>query len=144
MRKVITVFFICLAFIVKAQDEVSVEKSIWGVQIGIPNTLISNEPRLIVNEDATGNPTNGLMFYNELRLTNKIALKTEGGLGGYFRAYNHMRLLLTPTITVEPRFYLNLAKRKSQSLRIDNNMGSFIALNINYNPNLFNIRLNSP
>lgn len=115
-------------------------KSIWGLQIGIPNIVIRNDPTQEDNipDIPDGNPTNGIMFYNETKLTGKITVKTEGGLGGYFRVYNHVRLLLTPTIAVEPRFYFK-SQLSEKSAR-----GDFIALNINYNPNLFTIRSNWP
>ncbi|GHU71873.1 hypothetical protein FACS189413_14160 [Bacteroidia bacterium] len=107
MQKVLTILF--LGFVVMTQaQEVSTKKSNWGVQVGIPIISIYHESKLFdSNRDLLdGNSTNGILFYNELKLTDRIVLKTEGGLGGYFREYNHVRLLLTPTIAIEPRFYI--------------------------------------
>ena len=47
----------------------------------------------------------------------------------------HFRgFLLTPQVTLEPRWYYNLKKRKSKSKRIDGNSGNFISLQTSYLP----------
>jgi hypothetical protein len=136
-KNILIVLFTGLTISAHTQ-EANLEQSTRGLQIGIPNISILNESKLGAIDIMDGNPTNGIMFYNETKLTGKIVLKTEGGLGGYFRVSNYVRLLLTPTIAIEPRFYF-----KSQLSR-KSTAGDFIALNINYNPNLFAICFNWP
>lgn len=111
-----------LTFIAKSQNA-SVEKSTFGIQTGVL----------------------GLWAYNEARLTNTIALRTELGfdLGiwetTYYDDYDSP-FILTPVIVIEPRFYHNLKKRYQNSKRIDGNSGNFIALKTSYHPEwaLFN------
>lgn len=101
----------------------SVEKSTFGIQTGVL----------------------GIWAYNEAKLSNKIALRTELGFDfgiwetTYYDDYDSP-FLLTPVIVVEPRFYYNLKKRAENSKRIDGNSGDFIALKTSYHPEfaLFN------
>ena len=122
MKKIVLCFIVlCCGFGIKAQEEVSVEKSIWGVQIGFLGTHV----------------------YNEARLTNSIALRTEMGLdiNAWYSSldiYTSKDYLMVPTLSLEPRYYYNLKKRDAKSKRIDNNSGNFFALKINYHhPNVF-------
>ena len=108
-----------LALIVKSQDA-SVEKSTFGIQTGVL----------------------GIWAYNETKLSNSIALRTELGFDfgiwetTYYDDYDSP-FLLTPVIVIEPRFYHNLKKRSEQSKRIDGNSGNFIALKMGYHPDWF-------
>lgn len=123
MKKTFMTMALCgLALIAKSQNA-SVEKSTFGIQTGVL----------------------GLWAYNEARLTNTIALRTELGfdLGiwetTYYDDYDSP-FILTPVIVIEPRFYHNLKKRYQNSKRIDGNSGNFIALKTSYHPEwaLFN------
>jgi len=101
----------------KAQ-EISVEKSIFGVQTGFL----------------------GVWGSHEAKLSNSIVLRTELGFdsgiwGGDF--YDKTGFLLTPVITAEPRWYYNLKKRENKFKRIDGNSGNFIALKTSYHPDWF-------
>lgn len=117
-------FCILLAFLffvsAKAQNDnqqkASVEKSIYGIQVG----------------------TLGFWGHNESRLSNSIAIRTEVGMVFGF-AINSSRslFLLTPEIIVEPRWYYNLNKRVRKSRSINNNSGNFLALKTSFNPDLF-------
>ena len=96
----------------------SVEKSTFGIQTGYL----------------------GIWGYNEAKLTNKIVLRSEIGFdsgiwGGDF--YDKTGFLLTPVLTLEPRWYYNLEKRKNNSKRIDGNSGNFISLKTSYHPDWF-------
>ena len=114
--------FLALAFCglineVKAQTA-SVEKSIFGIQTGFL----------------------GIWGYNEAKLSNKIALRSEIGFdsgiwGGDF--YDKTGFLMTPVLTLEPRWYYNLDKREKKSKRIDGNSGNFISLKTSYHPDWF-------
>lgn len=102
--------------ITKAQD-VSVEKSIFGIQTGAI----------------------GLWAHNEARVSNSIALRSEIGVElGFYSSdlVNDSGFFGVPSITLEPRWYYNLKKRVSKSKRIDGNSGNFISIRINYHPDI--------
>ncbi len=119
MKKVAFILTLCgLSLIAKSQNA-SVEKSTFGVQAGVL----------------------GLWAYNEVKLSNSIALRTELGFDfgiwetTYYDNYDSP-FILTPVIVIEPRFYYNLQKRLQNSKRIDGNSGNFIALKTSYHPEL--------
>ena len=123
MKNALLILTFCgLSLICKSQDA-SVEKSTFGVQTGVL----------------------GVWAYNEVKLSNAIALRTELGFDfgiwetTYYDDYDSP-FILTPVIVVEPRFYHNLKKRSENSKRIDGNSGNFIALKTSYHPEwaLFN------
>ncbi|WP_422104379.1 hypothetical protein [Winogradskyella sp.] len=117
-KQVLTLLFLGLTLIVKSQNSTeqvqksSVEKSIFGIQTGFA----------------------GLWVYNELKLSNQIALRTEIGFDAYDNDefYPDAGFLLTTFITAEPRWYYNLNKRQSKSKRIDNNSGNFFSLKTSF------------
>lgn len=120
MKKTLFILALCgLASFAKSQN-VSVEKSTFGVQTGVL----------------------GIWAYNEARLSNSIALRTELGFDfgiwetTYYDDYKSP-FLLTPVIVIEPRFYYNLKKRSENSKRIDGNSGNFIALKSGFHPDWF-------
>ena len=102
---------------VQSQNKISVEKSIYGIQTG----------------------TLGFWFYNEAKLTNTIALRSEIGLDGGFIAGSNIGFVyvLAPTVTSEPRFYYNLKKRSKKGKSILKNSANFLALKFLYVPDLF-------
>ena len=118
MKKIAFTLILCgLTLIAKSQN-VSVEKSTYGIQTGFL----------------------GIWVNNEIKLSNQIALRSEIGFdsgiwGGDF--YEGTGFLLTPVITLEPRLYYNLNKRVSKSRRIDGNSGNFISLKTSYHPDWF-------
>ena len=84
----------------------------------------------------------GIWFQNESKLINTVALRLELGLdatvfGGLF--YHKTGYLLAPVLTVEPRYYYNLTRRKTKGKKIANNTGNFISLQTSYHPNWFTI-----
>ncbi|TXD53060.1 MULTISPECIES: hypothetical protein [unclassified Polaribacter] len=78
------------AILIKAQDNTSVEKSIYSVQLGIM----------------------GVWGQNEIKLSNTIALRTEIGL--YTEIQAGSGFFMAPEITFEPRWYYNIKKRASK------------------------------
>ena len=118
-KTLITLTFCVLTFIAKSQNA-SVEKSTFGIQTGVL----------------------GIWAYNEVKLSNSIALRTEIGFDfgiwetTYYDDYDSP-FLLTPVLVLEPRFYYNLKKRSENSKRIDGNSGNFIALKISNHPDWF-------
>ena len=102
MKKTLITLTLCgLTLIAKAQNT-SVEKSTFGLQTGVL----------------------GIWAYNEAKLSNTLALRTEIGFdfgiweSTYYDDYDSP-FLLTPVIVVEPRFYYNLEKRSKNSKRIE-------------------------
>src|SRR5690606_7369286 len=120
MKKLfLTLTFFGIIFTAKSQTT-SVEKSTFGIQTGFL----------------------GIWVHNESKLSNQIALRSELGFdsgiwGGDF--YDKTGFLLTPVITLEPRWYYNLNKRESKSKRVDGNSGNFISLKTSYHPDWFEI-----
>jgi len=117
MKKIITFIFLSLSIFCNGQN-VSVEKTVFGIQTGFL----------------------GIWVHNESKLSNTIALRSEVGLdsgfwGGDF--YDGTGFLLTPVLTLEPRFYYNLNKRNSRSKDTRNNSGTFISLKTSYHPDWF-------
>jgi hypothetical protein len=92
----------------------SVEKSIFSIQTGYL----------------------GIWVNNEARLSNSFVLKSEIGLaaGIWVVSLEKVDFLLTPQVTLEPRWYYNLKKRKSKSKSIAGNSGNFLGLQTGFLP----------
>lgn len=97
----------------KAQDSVSVEKSLIGGQLGYLGSWANYEAKL----------------------SKRITFKTEVGLdNGYLvesliwsgRAFH-------PIVSIEPRYYYNLGRRAESSKKVKDNTGNFWALQTRYN-----------
>lgn len=119
LKTIILAISLLIFFKTDAQN-ISVEKSIWGVQTGIL----------------------GIWVHNEYRLSDKIALRSEIGFDGGFRInsnsdYNYY--VLTPIITAEPRWYYNIKKRSKKGKNTKNNSANFVALSLTYHPDWFTI-----
>jgi len=112
----------CLALLIlvcsqitTAQQDVSVDKSLYGIQTGFW----------------------GIWVYNESRLSPKWALRSEVGLFDYLGLAEGLHL--EPIITLEPRWYFNQARRLEKGKRIDANSGSFLAIKTSLRPSVFTI-----
>lgn len=118
MKKTILTLALCgIALIAKSQNS-SVEESTFGVQVGFL----------------------GIWGHNELKLSNSIAFRSELGLDSGIWAgtfYEKTGFLMTPVITLEPRWYYNLNRRVRKSKSIDGNSGNFISLRTSYHPDWF-------
>lgn len=82
----------------------SVEKSVFGIQIGLL----------------------GIWAHNELKLSNQVALRSEIAIAGVNTA--HIR----PLLALEPRWYYNLNERANNGKRIDGNSGNYISFRTSY------------
>lgn len=115
----LTAIFISITTInSQSSVESSVEKSIFGVQAGLF----------------------GAFAYNESKLSNSIALRSEiGMLAGIWggSSYPKVGYAFYPSISVEPKYYYNLKRRLKKGKSILNNEGNYLSLKVNYNPNLF-------
>ena len=119
MKKIlIAIIFSGLTIIAKGQDA-SVEKSVFGIQTGVL----------------------GLWGHYELKLSNKIVLRSELGIDTEFRS--GYAVILYPVITIEPRWYYNLNKRERKSRRIDGNSGDFVSFKTSLHPYWIYISKNS-
>ena len=118
MKKILVSLFICgLTLNVKSQNA-TVEKSTFGIQTGFL----------------------GIWMHNESKLSNLLSLRSEIGLdtGITIRNGNNITgFLLTPVLTLEPRYYYNLNKRMNKSKRVDGNSGNFISIKTSYHPDWF-------
>ena len=118
MKNILLTIFALFVFIFSGKaQEATVEKSIWGVYIGI----------------------NPLGIYNETGLTESIALRSELGFGfawGSSATYidNSSYWAVMPVVMVEPRYYYNLNKRLNKGRRIEGNSGNFLALSVGIQP----------
>lgn len=118
MKKILLFIAICGLSTISYSQTASVERSTFGIQTGFL----------------------GIWGHNESRLSNQIVLRSELGFdsgfwGGSF--YDKTGFLLTPVITIEPRWYYNLNKRERRSRRIDGNSGNFLSLKTSYHPDWF-------
>ncbi len=86
------------------EKDISVEKSVFGIQTGLL----------------------GIWAHNELKLSNQVALRSEIGLGGLNTSN------IKPVLALEPRWYYNLKKRADKNKRIDGNSGNYISLRARY------------
>jgi hypothetical protein len=104
-------------FLIAQSTDTSVESRIYGVQTGFF----------------------GAWFYNEIGLSNSIALRLEAGLDGGIESSFLMedQLVAFPVFTIEPRWYYNLHRRVEKSKRIDANSGNFISIKTSFRPDLF-------
>lgn len=123
MKNFIVLGFVLISFIAKAQDtqevqNVSVEKNLFGVQLGLISTT----------------------FYYETQMQRKITLRTEIGLTliSSTKDYEDPAIedetatLIAPYITLEPRWYYGLDRRKRLEKKIYNNSSNYVSLATSY------------
>ena len=120
MKNFIVVSFVLISFLSKAQEtqEVSVEKNLYGAQLG----LVSSS------------------FYYETKLQRKIALRTEVGLAlmGTTVESNDPAIkdktdyFFLPYLSLEPRWYFGLDRRNRLKRNTYNNSSDFISLNTSF------------
>jgi hypothetical protein len=118
MERILLITIVCGLSLTAQSQNASVEKSTNGIQTGIL----------------------GIWAHREVRLSNKIALRTEVGMdaGFWFGSfYPKTGYAFTPVIALEHRWYYNLNKRISKSKNIAGNSGNFLSLPITYHPNWF-------
>lgn len=112
MKKSFVLAFVLMSFVVKAQEEVSVEKDLNSVQAG----LIS------------------LSYQKEIRLDRKMTLKSEIGLISgssvieYSDGQKEKSFLIVPFVSVEPRWYYGLDRRNRLGKDTKNNSSNYFSL----------------
>lgn len=120
MRKIILLGFILISLIAKAQEveKVSVEKNLYGVQLGLLSSGI----------------------YYETQLQRKISFRTEIGLSLVLSSKDYAdpaikdenTTLIAPYITFEPRYYYGLDRRKRLGKKTYNNSSNYFSLASSY------------
>jgi len=131
MKNFIVLGFVLISFIAKAQEaeKISVEKDLYGAQLGLLSTS----------------------FYYETQLQRKITLRTEIGLTLAFvtndyadpTIENESATLIVPYITLEPRWYYGLDRRKRLGKKTYNNSSNYVSLATSYFSNKTPITNNS-
>jgi hypothetical protein len=120
MKNFIVLGFVLVSFIAKAQEaeKVSVEKNLYGAQLGLLSTS----------------------FYYETQLQRKITLRTEIGLALAFSTKDYAdpaiedenSTLIVPYLTLEPRWYYGLDRRNRLGKKIYNNSSNYVSLAASY------------
>jgi hypothetical protein len=118
MKNYLVIGLVLISFLAKAQEEASVEKNLYGVQLGIVSTS----------------------FYYETKLDRKITLRTEASLEyvSTTKEYNDPSIQdetisqFSPYLTLEPRWYYGLDRRKRLEKNIKNNSSNYISLRTSY------------
>ncbi|PJJ10437.1 uncharacterized protein DUF3575 [Flavobacterium sp. 1] len=120
MKKIIVLGFVLISFIAKGQEseKVSVEKNLYGAQLGLLSTS----------------------FYYETQLQRKITLRTEIGLVLAFSTHDYAdpaikdetTTLIVPYLTLEPRWYYGLDRRKRLGKKTYNNSSNYVSLANSY------------
>lgn len=119
MKKIFLIFGMLITGVVFSQEKNNtVQKSITGLQIGFF----------------------GLDAYNEFKISDVIVLRTQFSLnpsiwGGDM--YSKTNFAFTPSISLAPKYYYNLAKRNEKGKNTTNNSATYISLKIEYFPNWF-------
>jgi hypothetical protein len=120
MKKLIIILIFCGLTVIAKSQNASVENTTFGIQTGVL----------------------GLWAYNETKLSNSIAFRTEIGFDfgiwetTYYDDFDSP-FIQTPVFVLEPRFYYNLENRYNDSERIDGNSGNFIAIKMSGHPDWF-------
>lgn len=121
MKNYITILLISVLFshsVWSQENETTVEESLASIHIGLLGTWLTYEKA--IGDQFTINGQLGL----------------EGGFLGGSGEFNY---IFTPTVTLEPRWYYNLNKRKSKGKNTVNNGGDYFAIELTHVPNLFTI-----
>lgn len=117
MKKLLLSLVTLAAFNQTFAQDVSVEKSVFGIQTGVLGSWI----------------------HHEAKLSNQFALRSELGIDvGYYenRIFNKSGFIGGIAITIEPRWYYNLNKRNAKGKRTDSNSGNFISLKTTFHPDI--------
>ena len=109
------IFFLRILFCNAQQSEVSVEKNMYGVQLGLV----------------------GLHLHNETKLERKFALRSEVSVSlvSFHGNSDNIDYLVAPSFVVEPRFYYGLDRRSRLGKNTKHNGSNFISLKSRYQTN---------
>ena len=109
---------LCGLLFESSAQEISVEKSTFGIQTG----------------------WFGIWLYNEAKLSNRLVLRSELGLSGEYYLngyYENTWFLVGPSLTLEPKWYYNIKRRNDNGKSIVSNCANSLSLNTKYIPDWF-------
>lgn len=115
-RQFLTILFCALSQLAMSQSA-SVERSVFGIQAGW-----------------------GMWVHQEAKLSNRIALRSEIGVHARVRGgniYEKPKFVMSPVLTLEPRWYYNLDNRLRIEKPIEGNSGNFVSLKTSWHPDWF-------
>ena len=121
MKRIITTIVLSITVNIVAQNA-SVEKSIFGIQTGYAGIWLNNEARV----------TNSIIIRSEIGIENDFAVGSH---------YDNTGFILQPILSIEPRYYYNLEKRKSRGNKTSKNSGNYLSLKTSYHPDWFVLNL---
>jgi hypothetical protein len=114
-KNILLFVLLMTSILIKGQNKLTIEKSIYSFQIGVL----------------------GFWLNNELKLSDEIALRTEIGL--YTEIVKGIGFFMAPEITFEPRLYYNIKKRVFKKLDTRNNSANFLTIRTNFRSSIFEI-----
>ncbi|HMO63216.1 MAG TPA: hypothetical protein PKC39_13570 [Ferruginibacter sp.] len=118
MKYFLLTFTYCVLTFTAKPQKASVEKSTFGIQAGVV----------------------GIWLHHEAKLSGQLSLRSETGLySGIFGSKNFYEVgfVMTPVITLEPRWYYNLNNRVAASKSIAGNNGNYFSLKTSFYPDWF-------
>lgn len=117
MKKIKITLLVLLIGSIAANAQDTVEKSLFNLQTGGV----------------------GLWGSHEAKLGNAFALRTEIGfdLWEYEASNGEKSTAFVPSISLEPRWYYNIAKRAEKGKTTRRNSANFFSINVEYYPDLF-------
>lgn len=118
MKKILLLCFFNITTSIFAQEEISLEKSITGIQVGLF----------------------GAYVYNETKIAEKWVLRSQFTLNSSIfggNLYSNNGFALTPSLSVASKYYYNINKRSEQGKNIKNNAANYVSLKVDYFPNWF-------
>ncbi len=116
MRRVLIIVFFLNLFNVANAQEIKLQKSILGIQVGL-----------------------GAWIYNETRVNSHLVLRSDVGLqneiilGGVYQKFIYIK----PVFSIEPKWYYNIEKRKTSGKNILSNSANFLSLKMELLPDWF-------
>lgn len=127
LKPYLLLFLFCMPLLNQAQQDSTMteNKSIFGIQTGFLGIWAHNESALS----------------SEWYLRSEVGLNFGFGGGGSYNEFNNTIALTegygaVASVSLEPRFYYNLEKRKEKGKNVLANSANFIAFNVNYYPGL--------
>jgi hypothetical protein len=118
MKNFTVLVLVLISFIANAQEEVSVEKKLSGIQLGLFNAS----------------------FQYEIKLDRKITLLSEVGLSWVTSTKDFVDpniedekvSVIAPYVTLEPRWYHGIDRREKLGRSINHNSSNYVALSTSY------------
>lgn len=122
LRKAILVLLLLIFFGSFAKAQKGVERSLFGLQVGLPGVVY---------------------FNNETKISNLSAIRIEMGIDNVGIWASELYIIdgfkFGPVFTLEPRYYYNIRTRQARNRETGCNSGNFVAIQSSYHPDWFYI-----